>query len=108
MDTKNKDVNILYNISLNSYKFSFLLIILAAVFYAISIVISNCLTVLKRNNEQLIIYIISSLLSVLLSIILIKRMGVSGAAYAYFITMVIHCTLSMYLIQKFTKIKRGE
>lgn len=98
-------LNIIYGINLNNYKLSFLLIIIASIFYAISTIISNCLTVLKRNNEQLIIYIISSLLSLLVSIVLISKFKVNGAAYAYLITMIIHFILSTILIKKYTKEK---
>lgn len=83
-------LNIIYGVDINSYKTAFLIIILGAVFYALSTIISNCLTILNRNKEQLLIFIISSLLSTLFSYIFIKSYNINGASYAYFVTMILH------------------
>ena len=56
-------LNIIYKLSLDKYKIAFLVIIVGAVFFGLSTIISNSLTIIIRNKEQLYIYIISAIIS---------------------------------------------
>ncbi len=93
-------LNIIYNIDLQEYKMAFLIIIVGAVFFGLAAIISSLLTVIKRNKEQLYIYIISAFITLGLSIILIKYYALLGAAIAYLVTMIIHSLMS-YLMLKY-------
>lgn len=101
-------LNILYSTDLKDYKVSFLIIIVGAIFYSISSIISNCLTILRKNNEQLVLFIISSIISIVLSIILIGSKKIIGASYAYFITMFLHCLFSSLMINFYLKERRKK
>lgn len=101
-------LNILYSTDLMDYKVSFLIIVIGAIFYSISSIISNCLTLLRKNNEQLVLFIISSIISVVLSIILIDSKEIAGASYAYFITMFLHCLFSFLMINYYLKERRKK
>ena len=101
-------LNILYSTDLTNYKISFLIIVVGAVFYSISSIISNCLTILRRNNEQLALFIISSIISVVSSIFLINTKKIIGASYAYFITMFLHCLFSFLIINYYLNERRKK
>lgn len=90
-------LNLIYNVDLNSYKISFIIIIIGAIFYAMSTIISNVLVIFNKNKEQLGVFFISSLISTIFSIILIRIYGINGASIAYLITMMVHYALSCFL-----------
>ena len=50
-------LNIIYNIELSEYKASLMIIIIASILFALSMVISNLLTIINENKVQLYIYI---------------------------------------------------
>lgn len=83
-------LSIIYAIDLAEYKIDLLIIIGGAVLYAIANVFSNGLITMKKNNIQLIIYLISSLIGLIASNVLIRAMGIHGATYAYAVTMICH------------------
>ncbi len=93
-------LNFIYDLHLENYKLSFMIIMAGSIAYGLVSMISNILTVIKRNKEQLYIYIISSVIALVSSILLIKNFALSGAAFAYSITMILHC-LMCYLMLKY-------
>ena len=70
--------------------------------------ISSSLTIMKRNKEQLFIFIISSIFSTNISIILIKNYGIKGASYSYVCTMLVHFILLYILLKKYLKNKNSR
>ena len=97
-------LNIVYNVNLNGQKKLLLLVICGSFFTAIVNILSGCLTILNKNKEQLVIYIIVTLCSLILSLILIKNHFISGAVYSFFASMVL--LLIMYVIIYIISIKR--
>ena len=93
-------LNFIYDLNLENYKLSFMIIMIGSIAYGLVSMISNILTVIKRNKEQLYIYIISSLIALISSILLIKNYALSGAAWAYSITMLLH-SLMCYMMLKY-------
>ena len=93
-------LNFIYDLHLENYKLPFMIIMAGSIAYGLVSMISNILTVIKRNKEQLYIYIISSVIALVSSILLIKNFALSGAAFAYSITMILHC-LMCYLMLKY-------
>ena len=93
-------LNFIYDLHLENYKLSFMIIMAGSIAYGLVSMVSNILTVIKRNKEQLYIYIISSVIALVSSILLIKNFALSGAAFAYSITMILHC-LMCYLMLKY-------
>jgi len=99
-------LNIVYSINLTEYKTAFLIIILGAIFYAFSTIFSSCLTLMKKNQEQLYIFILSSCIATIISCLFIKSNGINGAAYAYAIAMFLHFLLTTLLLKKYLEEKR--
>lgn len=96
-------LNLLYNLNLNQYNLPFTAIILGSIFFAASLIISNFLTVLKENIRQTYIYIITVVIDTIISILLIKDFGISGAAYSFTISGSIILILYIFLFQKTIK-----
>lgn len=89
-------LELLYGIGLSNYKFGLQIIIIGAIFYGVSTVISAGLTTLRSTSSQLIIYLVASLVSFILSHFLVKEYQLYGAFYSYAISMLL--LLIMYYI----------
>lgn len=96
-------LNIFYSINLDLFKLDSMIIILGAITYGLSSIISGLLTIIDKNKEQLYVYLISSLISLILSICLIAKFDIRGASYAYLCSMVVHFMLSYILLKKSLK-----
>jgi O-antigen/teichoic acid export membrane protein len=90
-------LNIVYSLNLNNYKIELMIIILSAVMMALSLILSNLLTILGENKKQTIIYLVTSIISTVTSIILIKKYLIIGAAYSYFISYLVNVILYLCL-----------
>lgn len=98
-------LSIIYGINLNAYKIDLILILVGALFYAVAGIISNALITMRKNNVQLIIYIIDALLGAAICYFLILKMGIHGATYGYLLTMLVHVLLyMMYYIYNMHKL----
>lgn len=99
-------LNLVYSINLAAYKNALLIIILAAILNAVVMILSNLLTILDENKSQSIVYLISSILATIISIILISKYQIEGAAIAYLISMIVN--LILYTLLYFYKLNRLE
>lgn len=89
-------MNLLYGMILDSYKIMVSIIIAAATFYSLTTILSACLTIMKKNNSQLLIYVSVSLFSIIISYFFIDNMNITGAVISYCIMMLVHFVL--YLV----------
>ncbi|WP_173655414.1 lipopolysaccharide biosynthesis protein [Sharpea azabuensis] len=83
-------LSLIYAVDLHAYKMQLLLILLGAFVYTLATIYSMALTTMQHNNFQLVIYIVSSICGFVLSSVLIRRLGIQGATFAYFGTMLLH------------------
>ena len=97
-------LSFVYAIKLDSYRFDLLLIILGAIMYAIANIFSSSLIVMRKNNMQVIIYLIDSMFGLIVCYLLIASLGVHGATYGYFLTMMLHALL--YTVYYFIELKK--
>lgn len=87
-------LNVLYHVDLDQYKIHLMIIILGAVFLALVSILSAALTLMKKNSIQMYIYIVNSILSLFISVLLIKNYLIIGATITYFISMLIQFILT--------------
>lgn len=80
-------LKIIYGVDLKNYRLDLILILVGATFYAINCVFANVLIAFRKTLSQAIIYIIISIISSILAMILVKYNGIFGASFAYFVTM---------------------
>ena len=82
-------LNVVYHIKLDEYKYQMLLIIFGSIFLAVTIIFSNILTIMNKNTVQMILYLINSIISLILSVFMIRIYGILGATITYSIAMFI-------------------
>lgn len=78
-------LNFIYSLELSKYKNFLLLAVAAAVFYAISSIISSILTIIGENKKQTLIYGITSIIATILTAIYVINIGMEGAIFGYLI-----------------------
>ena len=93
-------LNIIYNLDLSNYRLSLVIIVLSAVFYAATMIISNFLTILKNNVWQSVIYIIVSIFATISSLWLITQNGINGAVVSFLISGLLLALLYLILFSK--------
>lgn len=86
-------LNIIYNVNLDEYKTPLLIIIIGAILYSLGTLYSTALTTMRKTFVQFIIYIISSVFGLIVSIILIEKYALLGASLAYFSIMLLQFIL---------------
>ena len=97
-------LNILYGVNINDYKLHLIIIVIGAVLYSISTLLSAALTTVRYTFIQCMVFLISSGFGFLISIILIDHYAILGASLAYLAIMV--CQLALYLIAYYWVMKR--
>jgi O-antigen/teichoic acid export membrane protein len=98
-------LHLLYGIDLSKYNSSFMLIIIGAIFYGATIMISYILIAMRKTLSQFIILVISSILALISSHILVSRYGIIGSGVNLLFIMFIE--FIFYEILLITSI-RGE
>lgn len=92
-------LELVFQLDLSIYQIALILIILASLFYAAALIISNLLTILNENRRQTYIYFISALIATVTSILLIPNSGIFGAVYSFLISSFILIILYVILLQ---------
>lgn len=77
----------LYDIDLSGYKAVMLVLIAAGGFNAVSILFYYALTVMRLQKEIFVGYTITFIVSIVLPVLMVGRMGIMGAGWAYLIVM---------------------
>ena len=96
----------IFQLDLSAYQIPFELIILASIFYAMTMIISSLLTILGENTRQTYIYFISTIIATITALLLIPLLGISGAVYSFLISSLILIILYVSLLQyKLHKVK---
>ena len=80
-------LEILYNINLDAYYISMILIILGSVFYALISITSTVLIALRKISIQVIVYIGMSIITTIFANIYILKFDILGASIVYLISM---------------------
>ena len=90
------------------YKICLSIILIGAIFSALTSVIITVLIAMRYTLIQMIVYIVISVISYFISNILVLRYGIMGAAISYSLIMIINCIvfyLIYMIIVKRTKLK---
>lgn len=100
-------LELIYGIELEQYLIHLLIIILGAVFYGLSYILSSALTTLRSTFSQAIVYIITSIFAFIISEILVKNIGLLGATISYGLSMLLLLLLYFIIYTiKMRKLKR--
>lgn len=82
-------LSLIYGIDLSSYKLAFMIILIGAVFYSLSVIFSAILVSMRKTLSQAIIYISVAIVGTIFSYPLVRNFSIEGASITYFITMLI-------------------
>lgn len=98
-------LNLIYNIDLSEYKVGLLVIILASIFSASCMIISNYLVLFNKNNMQALFYLISSIVAIVICFI-DKNNAILSATISYLVSYCINFLL--YLCYYFYNLRKCE
>lgn len=102
-------LELVFQLDLSTYRIPLQLIILASVFYAMALIISSLLTILKENRRQTYIYFVSSAIATITAILLIPSANISGAVYSFLISSFVLIILYTILLQlKLHEVKNAK
>lgn len=89
-------LSLLYGINLKEYTIDLIVILIGAIFYSLTMVFSTALTTMRYTFNQMIIFAITSIITMFLSNYLVINSKIYGASIAYMISMFI--LLVLYII----------
>lgn len=97
---------LLYGVDTSAYLGELLMIIFGATLYSVTVIFSNTLIAMRKTMSQAVIFVITSVMTFLVSGLLIKNLGIFGGAVSYIISMEI--LLVMYFVDYVYCIRKGE
>lgn len=102
-------MELMYGVNLKEYTMCFGIILVGAIFYSLSYLLSNILVSIRKNFAQFIIYLIFSIISFFIAPIIVSK-GISNASILYAIQMfVLIVTIIIIIYYYFEKeIKRKK
>lgn len=97
-------LNILYGVDISDYKLCLILIIVGAIFYSLSTLVSAALTTIRHTFVQFIVYSVTSLFALFVSKLFIINFSLIGASLAYllcmFIQFLLYLLIYIYIMRK--------
>lgn len=101
-------LNFIYGLDLQNYKTDLLILVLSGGFYSITILMLSVSTTIRKQKSTTIVYIIVSLISLLLSNIMVSKLGMRGASIANVIITVILATMLIGIYLKEIIVKKKK
>lgn len=99
-------LQIIYNVELQPYFISMIIIVVGSIFYSISTILSAILIAMRKTVGQAILYSGMAILATILSYTLVQKYQIAGASITYFIIMTIISILFLiYVIYAMKKYK---
>lgn len=97
-------LEILYNVDLSSQRINLIIILIGAIFYSLVVIVYSNLIAMRKTIFQLIILIISSVISLVINYFLVRNYVIDGAVVSYLLMMLIqailYCVGLFYIIKK--------
>ena len=90
-------LNMLYGVDISNYKLCLILIIVGAIFYSLSTLVSAALTTIRHTFVQFIVYSLTSLFALFVSKLFIIKFSLIGASFAYLLCMCIQFLLYLFI-----------
>lgn len=93
-------LELVYGIELSEYKISFVIIMIGAILYGNQSIIYNLLIGIRKIREQIISYIIMSIIYIVINIYLISEFKLLGASIGYLLIMIINFGIYYILFKR--------
>lgn len=102
-------LNILYKVDLMQYKMHLMLMVLSGLFYAMSTIMFYALGTIRKQSCTTIVYIITSVFSMIISYVLVKKDAITGAVTSNVLIMLILLIgLATAFLYNYKKMKREK
>ena len=88
-------LGLLYGVPLTQYKWEFVILLLGGIFNVLASVIGNMMTIFRKQVNFMVVYIVTFIVSKMISTPLITELGMLGAAYSFLIAMIVFLVLSI-------------
>ncbi len=82
-------LELVYSIDLNNLELELALIIMGATMRGVTLIMTSALVVMRRNIDQMIIGIITTILAVIISYPMVSVYGMQGAVWSYLMVMIL-------------------
>lgn len=100
-------LQIIYNIELQSYFVSMIIVVVGSIFYSLGTILSAVLIAMRKTVGQAIIYFIIAIIATFVSYALVQKYQITGASITYFITMtIIAISFLLYIGYNMKKYKK--
>lgn len=97
-------LSMIYSVRLDKFYFEFLLIMIGAIFFSLTSLIATALTTIRKIKIQLIVFLFTSFITLIISRPLILTLEITGASILYFVSTLVLTIL--YFISYIFIIKR--
>lgn len=82
-------LELVYSIDLSGLEMELAMIIMGATMRGVTLIMTSALVVMRRNIEQMMIGIITTILAIIISYPMVSAYGMQGAVWAYVIVMIL-------------------
>lgn len=101
-------LNLIYGVDLNIYKVDLLILVISGCFYAISVLMLNILTTMRRQKIATVIFFIISVITLIICNIMVKELQMRGASISnVIITAMLAIILFVYYKKEMVKLKHN-
>ena len=98
-------LSLIFGVDLNRYRLELTVLVFSGILYSIALVFENILTIYRKHNLLLVVYIIMYIASILLSKPFIISQGILGACLSFMLVMLIYViggfSLFLYVKRRF-------
>ena len=98
-------LSLIFGVDLNRYRLELTVLVFSGILYSIALVFENILTIYRKHNLLLVVYIVMYIASILLSKPFIISQGILGACLSFMLVMVIYViggfSLFLYVKRRF-------
>ncbi|MGT2754630.1 lipopolysaccharide biosynthesis protein [Streptococcus ovis] len=81
-------LGIVFGVALTSYKLPFAILLIGGVFYMLAAIIGNIMTIFRKQTNLLLVYLITFMVSKLVTNPLVTQYGMLGAALSFLLSMI--------------------
>ena len=97
-------LSIIYGVDLSMYKIELMILVISGFFYAMATLVFYALSTMRRQKQTTIAYIITSVFSLIIPYILVKKYGMMGTAISnLLITIVLFLILTIFCLMAYKK-----
>lgn len=96
-------LSVLYNVELSPYKNEFIVLLVGGGIYGFIPLLTYCITTFRKQKMIVYVYLVAAVLTQLVANILVRSMGMMGAAFTYTLSLMMICIGFIFYIMCYVK-----